>query len=123
MFAIDMGPTNSTFGYPIGGGHKHLWPNYPMAFHLHGREADVVLVDGRFRVACALMVWLSGQSTTKVMIHDYQREQYHVVEEVFDVLEQAEALVVLQPSAEKHASEQWRKRAIEMFISYQYVTG
>jgi protein O-GlcNAc transferase len=120
MFSIDMGPTSAYMGLPTGEGYKYLWPNYPMAFHLHGREADTVLIDGRFRVACALIVWLSGKVTTKVMMHDYYRIDYHVVETLFDVVEQAEALVVLQPNSRKHASSMWRKHAVDLYSFYQY---
>lgn len=120
MYQIDMGPTTAYMGLPKGEGSKYLWSNYPMSFHVHGREADTVLVDGRFRVACALMVWLSGGNGTFVMMHDYYRIDYHVVETLFDVVEQAEALVVLRPNARKHASAMWRKHAVDLFQFYQY---
>ena len=48
---------------------------------------DVVLVDGRFRVSCALKLLTGGYIDTEsvVMIHDYRyRHKYHVVERFFN---------------------------------------
>ena len=52
----------------------------------------MVLVDGRFRVSCALRLLTKEHvldKDTVVMIHDYyDREHYHVIEQFFDPLPQ-----------------------------------
>jgi|LakMenE18May11ns_1017448.scaffolds.fasta_scaffold9924938_3 hypothetical protein len=44
---------------------------------------DVVLIDGRFRVACFLASVLSATKFTQIFFDDYvDRDYYHVVEEI-----------------------------------------
>ena len=46
---------------------------------------DMVLVDGRYRVACAMNSVNWSKPDSVLMIHDYHnRHQYHVVEKFFD---------------------------------------
>ena len=62
---------------------------------------DFVLVDGRFRVACALQLLLRArEKTPRILVHDFaQREYYAVLLEFFDVVEQAETAVILDRKA------------------------
>jgi hypothetical protein len=58
---------------------------------------ELVLIDGRFRVRCALEVIRRGIDAT-VFVHDFwTRPHYHVVLEFFDQVETAENAVVLRP--------------------------
>jgi hypothetical protein len=130
MHAIDIGPTQAYAGMPEGRMGLHFWPLYSLAYHTHGfgtphqtTRADTVLVDGRFRAACALAVWTEASPNTTVMIHDYYRKNYHVVELFYDAVERAESLVVLRPNAQKLASPMWQRKAIEMYQAYQYDTA
>lgn len=63
---------------------------------------DVLLVDGRFRVACALKAhgWLAPNA---ILVFDdfWIRPQYHVVLDFFDVIERIDTIAVLKPK--KHA--------------------
>jgi len=46
-------------------------------------KADVILIDGRFRVACFLFSLLNAKSSSLIIFDDYiTRPQYHVVEEI-----------------------------------------
>ena len=59
----------------------------PLANGFTASVYDVVLIDGRFRIECALKLLSAGHINAEsvVMIHDYrERAQYHVVEEFFD---------------------------------------
>ena len=48
-----------------------------------GVSPDVVLIDGRFRVACFLACWANIQRPTTVIFDDYaERPSYHVVEKL-----------------------------------------
>eukprot|EP01036_Dinobryon_divergens_P029560 gene29560-38678_t len=42
------------WGFPTDSANISVWPSYSESIWKYGREADLVLVDGRFRVACAL---------------------------------------------------------------------
>jgi hypothetical protein len=73
--------------------------NYANAFGKRKENTDLVLVDGRFRVACALKVCLELPSST-VIVHDfYNRVHYHGILPYFDVIESVETLAVLKPKA------------------------
>jgi hypothetical protein len=77
----DIGPTGE-WGRPVDDGCKERWPSYSTAIWeepLAG-DADLYLVDGRFRVACFLETLLRCRSDSIILIHDFAvREEYHVV--------------------------------------------
>jgi hypothetical protein len=66
---------------------------------------DFVLIDGRFRVACALSLLLKDMLNdgSKVMIHDFhQRPQYEVILDFYDVVEPSSdraTAIILSPKA------------------------
>ncbi|MEE9407214.1 MAG: hypothetical protein V3V28_03970 [Polaribacter sp.] len=82
--AIDIGKTEG-WGYPVSNKSKHLFPNYSnkVFSSLNSVKIDTVLIDGRFRVACALSVILNLyklNSDTIILIHDFwNRKQYHIL--------------------------------------------
>jgi len=58
---------------------------------------DAALVDGRFRVACALKLLPYLHSTSILFMHDFWlRREYHAVLDFYDVLGRARSLVVLR---------------------------
>ncbi|MEI0489731.1 hypothetical protein [Brachyspira pulli] len=60
-------------------------------------KIDTVLIDGRFRVACALNTILNCNKNTKIIIHDFfNREEYHVVLNYLDTVEKANTLGVFK---------------------------
>jgi hypothetical protein len=80
----DIGPTGN-WGYPRDTSKMHLWPNYALCPYLHGYSPDLILVDGRFRVACSLAAALQAPEAT-VLIHDYRdRCYYHIIERFFSI--------------------------------------
>jgi hypothetical protein len=103
----DVGPTGA-WGAPSDSRTKHLWADYsqrPWAiWSAEGCMPDLVFVDGRFRVACALAALNFARSfgaapdQYRVVIHDFSnsRPYYDPVLQFFDVAERAESLVVLK---------------------------
>ncbi|MER9167692.1 hypothetical protein NKI12_09955 [Mesorhizobium australicum] len=85
MIFADIGLTGR-WGYPIRPWYSRKWRDYAEAPWLKmSALPDVVLIDGRFRAACALSTLLhfsaSGEVAT-VIIDDYEdRPNYTVVEE------------------------------------------
>jgi hypothetical protein len=60
-------------------------------------EADFVLVDGRFRVACVLSTLVWGTAKPIVAIHDFRdRERYQTILDFFEVEASADTLAVLR---------------------------
>ncbi len=79
---VDIGPTQR-WGIPVDRRAAHR-------FHLYAasvwdapffRQPDVVLVDGRFRVACLLTAMVRSRAPVTVLFDDYaNRAHYHWVE-------------------------------------------
>ena len=66
------------FGYPFS---KNLYKNYYSVIDNELlKNIDVVLIDGRFRVECCLLCVKYADQNTTILIHDYERNWYHVVE-------------------------------------------
>lgn len=91
MNYINLGRTGGC-GTPVDLSTKHLWPIYSQNY---SEEFDLVLIDGRFRVACFLDICLKGTPT--LLFHDFlKRSEYHSVLQFCTVLESIDTLVVLK---------------------------
>lgn len=89
---IDVGPIRE-YGHPRDTSKKANWPTYS-AQDLG--TPDLVLVDGRWRVACICHV-LRSYPTAKLLVHDFMnRPEYHPVLSFCDIVEQVDTLVSLK---------------------------
>jgi len=98
MIYIDIGPTGD-WGYPVDPATRDSWPNYHQRVWDDDRssEADMYLVDGRFRVACFMQILLHSKCNPVIAIHDFSsREFYHVISEVAREIARADDLSVFQ---------------------------
>ena len=59
-------------------------------------NADMILIDGRFRVYCAFLILPQIKNNTFVYIHDFDRKEYHYVLNYYDKVKQHDRLVKLQ---------------------------
>lgn len=98
---VDIGPTGE-WGYPTSK-DEEKFPHYSRSIFNHKDYFDLILVDGRFRVACtiaAIMHTLKTNPspyTTKIFIHDFwNRNQYHKVLEFLDEIEKVESAGVFK---------------------------
>lgn len=102
---IDIGKTGS-WGYPKDKSKKHLWPNYSLSVFSQESTHDLVLVDGRFRVACALNSILNTPDACRIMIHDFwKRRQYHFLLKYLDLEDGADMLAVFKKKKEINRSK------------------
>lgn len=85
----DIGAVGA-FGYPTDEGTRGRWPDYSNPLRHVMRRPDLVLVDGRFRVACALQTFAAWN--TLVLVHDYQRAHYAEIAEHGREIARAERL-------------------------------
>ena len=87
----DIGPTRA-WGQPAdrsGFRRYHLYAT-EIWDHPRFRHPDVVLIDGRFRVACFLTAMIRCTRPVTVLFDDYiDRESYHWIEELFPVQDMA----------------------------------
>jgi len=74
------------WGYPINYSKRDDFNGYTDWIWEQEEMPDVVLVDGRFRVACFLTSLLKAKQGTVIIFDDYlNRPHYHVVEEFVKV--------------------------------------
>lgn len=78
----DIGKTRQ-LGFPADNKNVAKWPNYPISVwdRVDFQHPDVVLLDGRFRVACLYTTLLRITRPVRVLWDDYAgRPAYHQVE-------------------------------------------
>ena len=86
MQHVNIGPTGK-WGTPKDGTGFKRYHLYPLSvWDTEGfKHPDVILVDGRFRVACALTAMLRCTKKTTLLFDDYEgRKGYHVLEEFLE---------------------------------------
>lgn len=108
---IDIGPTKE-WGFPISEIGWREYAKYPLeAWKLCKTKnfaPDLVLVDGRFRVACCLASFLFAKPGTRVVIDDYgDRPLYHSVERFVSVASTADRLAEFIVPEELPRDEIW----------------
>jgi hypothetical protein len=109
----DIGPTGD-WGHPVNTSKDFLWPNYALCPFLHGFTPDLILVDGRFRVACGLAAILQAPAAT-VLIHDYTlRPNLHILERFLSIEESADTLVMCR--RKKQINENAVKRLLKIYL-------
>ncbi|MFJ5446641.1 hypothetical protein ACIKP9_10425 [Methylobacillus methanolivorans] len=84
FYHADIGPTGE-WGWPTEPASASQWPAYSHAvwhmLKIANHSPDLILVDGRFRVASFLLTLLSARAGAVILFDDYfDRPYYHVVE-------------------------------------------
>lgn len=99
LFMIDIGPLKeNAWGIPDGM-PTHLWLKYHSEVWscIESGKLDFILIDGRFRVACALKTILYCKQRPLVFIHDFwNRAQYFPILSFMNVIDRIDTSVVLQ---------------------------
>lgn len=114
----DIGATGE-WGYPTSRMPRASWLRY----HAASWEAmpdtafDLILIDGRFRVACFCQSLLRcGNSDVKIIMHDFwNRPHYRIVLEFADAVDRAHSSVVLRPKPDLD----WKKLCLAL-QEYQF---
>lgn len=88
----EMKTLPNTWGYPGPGSTHTQWINYsnqlPNLNLLEKNEIDLVMIDGRFRVACCLKCFNSVNDDCAIIFDDFlNRKQYHKVLNYYDIIE------------------------------------
>lgn len=100
-----IGPTVD-WGIPLfdsqrGAIKRRIWSRYPLAPWRHVSTADLVLVDGRFRVACVLQAVLHGCQT--ILVDDYSvRPHYQAIERFAELETMSGRMAVFHPKKNVH---------------------
>lgn len=115
LWHADIGRTKG-YGYPVlpwwsrpfRTKLREKWPTYyESIWSLDGpADADLFLVDGRFRVACGLSVAAHCRGDALVAVHDFNnRPEYGELLTVYDKLDEARNLVILRRKPSVGAGE------------------
>lgn len=93
---VDIGPTGD-WGMPTTNQHSDKFPGYSRAIDQHMKAFDLILVDGRFRVASTmaalqhLLKYAEDPTKSRIFIHDFwNRPGYHAVLEFLETLEKVD---------------------------------
>jgi hypothetical protein len=79
---VDMGQIGD-WGLPLGYEKRDNFADYTDWIWRQDHQPDLILVDGRFRVACFFTSLLRAKSGASIIFDDYtDRPQYHLVEEI-----------------------------------------
>lgn len=101
LFHADIGPVG-VWSLPVDKTADLPWENYSISVWERLPSApDLVLVDGRFRLACCIMAFLACPPGTKVLLHDFgssdrNRANYALVTELAEITHTCDSLVMLR---------------------------
>ncbi len=94
---VDINADPHNWGQPKDESKIQAWPNYSSALQNLSYYPDMVFIDGRFRVACALKSIENIRDDSYLIIHDYvNRPQYHIIEKYFQRKDEADTLCILK---------------------------
>jgi len=86
---VDIGPTKE-WGYPVDTRRQAHFGEYPLKIwsQAWAKDVELVLIDGRFRVACFVASLMHIKRPGLILFDDYaKRKFYHVVEEFMEPTE------------------------------------
>ena len=98
------------WGYPKNFSMFRNYYKYATLGWDHARKSNwspqVVLIDGRFRVACFLYSLLVARAGTPILFDDYRdRSQYHLIEKYCDLQEMKGRMAVFLSSKQYNVAE------------------
>lgn len=103
----------------LSAGRRNRWKRYALA-PWHGQDAsflpDLVLVDGRFRVACALTTikHLTHKMLYEILVDDYaSRSEYREIEKFAELSSMQGRMAVFKPKSDVNLDD--LDRAIEAY--------
>lgn len=93
-FKLDIKP-KIKFGYPGKKSTYNDWIKYTRAFSKlsedQRKKIDTILIDGRFRVACALNLYSKIFDNTTILFDDFfNRKYYHVILKYYDIVKKVD---------------------------------
>ena len=113
---IDINADSHNWGHPKDHSKIDDWPKYSSALlKIRNFFPDLILVDGRFRVACALKSISRMKKDSYLMIHDYTLIHQRV-ENYFNIVDKARNLYVF--NKKNNINERELKKDIKR---YEYI--
>ena len=101
-------------GIPTNGNFKNIWPEYPSAILDHsepGMTWDLVMLNGRFRVAAAAAAYSKISEDGYLMVHDFDRNSYSPINTLYTKIKIVKTLAIFKK----------KSLALDLFNKYKYV--
>ena len=118
FFSVNIGKVGD-WGSPIEEDKKELFPDYSKNVFNEYQDNDLIFIDGRFRVACAIQAALNSSINTKIMMHDYtNRENYHIIEQFLDVVKTVDTMALF-----KIKSNINKDKLLNLYEEYKYISS
>lgn len=101
FYYIDIGKIKN-ISYPVDDSKRDNYPNYSSEIFTYLSDdiinkIDIVFIDGRFRVACAINSIINVNKNTKIIIHDFfNREHYHILLKYLECLDKIDSLGIFK---------------------------
>lgn len=96
LIHANIGATKQ-WGVPLDDSQWQRYPDYAFAPWQQGLEPDVILIDGRFRVACMLAALVNVTRPTTVLWDDYgDRAHYHWIERYCTPVRNVERMAIFE---------------------------
>lgn len=97
---VDIGETKE-WGFPKSSKDAVKWPAFSLSvWDELSFVPDFVLVDGRFRVSCALQSIARCDADTLFAVHDFERDDYQPILRHAEIVTRAERLIILKRKGE-----------------------
>lgn len=101
LFRIKMPIYKNRFGTPTNEATKEMFLDYISSFskltNEEQKQIDLIMIDGRFRVACCLHVLTIINDNQTIMFDDFlNRNYYHVVLKYCDIIEKGSTMIILR---------------------------
>jgi hypothetical protein len=98
ILLIDLQAESNNWGYPGKNTNHGDWVKYPSVVEkINMKIVDLVMVDGRFRSACALHCFSKISDSTVIIFDDFwNRKWYHVVLDFYYVVERKGRMAILK---------------------------
>ena len=94
---INIGETGE-WGYPLTAERADAWPEYHAKAFRAKENYDLILVDGRFRIACILQACLRCGRKTRILVRDFfNRPSYFVVLPFLNCLRRVDTFGLFKP--------------------------
>ena len=87
--------TGGLLSYPGKNSTLEDWKSFFQAYKKE-YDADVFLIDGRFRVACAFDIFNKIRNDAIVMLHECKRSQYSIIKNYYDLIYDGSSLCVFR---------------------------
>lgn len=114
---VDMKTKPNNWGYPGENSTKEDWIKYSNVICEINYKVDLILIDGRFRVACCLKCFDNIDNNCYIVFDDFlNRPQYHIVLDYYNIIDKTvdNRMVILR-------KKNCESPSIELIKKYEYV--